>query len=402
MDHILNEFFVSPARIVNKDFRELHSLPVVRSDVTVEHLYRRDATRTVVNILSKGSVRIVCKIFKVDMARSLDTPPDLLEYEEHEIEMRYLVILSDMVRSGKFDACIMPLGYICVHSDALVESRLVATNQKDMFYSGKGNGNYAVILAEAADTSLSDVVRLRAVDGDEVLGELVIGFCFQICFMLACVHACYPSFRHNDAHTSNILVQVHDVNEMKNVAAQEGFKGDKLEVEYRFSEGRWRLDIEKHPYRCLLWDMAFASIQAKDTMKAGTPAVTPRKTGFGRSRRLEKTNTNQSLDMFKIIDTMRTLLEKKGARISRRGTDVMEELAPKKYSVTDVNLTTHEKDRRMHDLVIGGHQLPTPTQILNNSNVFDGLKYIGDGRKAFSLLIGNTVGTRTDINTNWV
>ena len=103
---IMNEFFFGPVEIVNQEFMQLSHLPVPKSDVVVSQMYKRDETFTIVNVLRKGGRRIVCKIFKVSESNRAVSSSSALVCEEHEIEIRYMVILSDLVSKGKMEGLV--------------------------------------------------------------------------------------------------------------------------------------------------------------------------------------------------------------------------------------------------------------------------------------------------------
>ena len=391
---IMNEFFFGPVEIVNQEFMQLSHLPVPKSDVVVSQMYKRDETFTIVNVLRKGGRWIVCKIFKVSESNRAVSSSSALVCEEHEIEIRYLVILSDLVSKGKMEGCVIPFGYICVPYENLIGSRLVKKHQREMILStnnrGKsGKGFYAVIFAEAADYSLTEVILKQLVPEAQVNDIFVRSICFQICFILSYIQLILPSFRHNDAHTSNILVQVFDPNIVKQKARSEGYSSETFEAEYRFVGRRWRLDLLEHPYRCMLWDMAFSSIQAKDMSACGIECVVPKKSMFGKRRHLDKTNLNQSADLYKIIDTLRKLLERRQIAVSEQVSDIIERLAPRRYSPLEENLSENEKDIRTMKLVHGDYLLMTPHQALVESDMFNNFEYMGGKSKPFYVVFGD-------------
>ena len=391
---ILNEFFFGPVDIVNQEYLQLSRLPVPKSDVVISQMYRREETFTIVNSLRKCDKRIICKICKVNGSNHTMASSHSLGCEEHEIEVRYMVLLSDLVNKGKMEGCVLPFGYICVPYEDLIESRLIKTHQREMILStnsrGKsGMGAYAIIFAEAADYSLSEVILKQLVPEGQVNDTFIRSICFQICFILSYIHLIFPSFRHNDAHTSNVLVQVHDPHIVKQKARAGGYSGDTFKAEYRIAGRRWRLDMFEHPYRCMLWDMAFSSIQAKDMNARGIECVIPKKSMFGKRRHLNKTNFNQSADLYKIIDTLRKLLDRRQIVMSEQVADILERLAPKKYSPLEDSISEKEKDQRTSNLVNGEYVLMTPSQALIDSDMFTNFEYVGGESSPFYVVSGD-------------
>ena len=199
----------------------------------------------------------------------------------------------------------------------------------------------------------------------------------MISLSLATLHSIFPTFRHNDLHASNVLVQCVDPVEIRRSLGTRLPATHPLLVEYELSGRRWQIDLERAPFRCLLWDFSFASIEERDGGRVGLDCVAPREVRFGSVVQLSKTAPNQYCDIFKICDTLRWVMtqgEGKGWQaLSGLSRQQIDSVAPMDLSYVGEEPSFDQKKQRqlrIHSEL----QHTSPTQVLLYDDMFADLR----------------------------
>jgi hypothetical protein len=370
--------FCQPLRYVkNSRCLMLKTLPIPRKNCVLSAVYSRESTRTYVNRLSSPdhSVPVIVKAFGI---RGSSGSPDCL-LSEHEVEVRHLLLMTALMRSGLTDASTIPLGLGITTREGLKNSGLLLSEQAEkMFPESTKTQNapmYAIILAEAADASLTDF--LWHGNNSSATAHLTDyrtrAALLMVSLALSTLHSIFPSFRHNDLHASNVLVQCVDPLLIRKTLGSHLPDNYPLLVEYDFAGRKWQVDIEKAPFRCLLWDFSFASIEERDGGRAGVDCVAPREARFGSLVQLSKTAPNQYCDMHKIFDTLRWVLTQGKGHGWKRLTDITQQqinaVAPLDLSYVG-NGPTDQQKRGRQIKVHNELQHTSPTQALIYDNLF--------------------------------
>jgi len=322
------------------------------------------------------------------LQRSLaEAPSEAHLLDEHEVEVRYLELLSHMMRGGLLDCVTMVLGFCLVTREELVGLGYVSGGETALFPEGKyGTGKYVVIFAESADCSLTALVHQKATAAAlplatsadvESLRYTVHAAVFQIMFAIATIHRVFPSFRHNDMHASNILIQYIDV---EAIAAHLKLLPDEpIVVEYAMDDLRWQVDLRRAPFRVLVWDLNYASINAADANMNGLTHVLPRCREYGALVPLSKVAPNQYCDIHKCLDTLTWVLslEKYGGALEKLFQQTKRLLAyvvPQGRSCRE-DLCKTKLDRKAKQQWVHSEPLHTnPTEILMEQNFFQDME----------------------------
>lgn len=362
--------------VENSRCLRIRSIPAVAEGTKVESVYSREGTATYVNLLRPKDPASPPVIVKIMFVNTPTGAGDCL-LSEHEVEVRMLLLLTALMRQGVTDAATIPLALGTLRRSQLLDSGLMVPGTK-LFAEPKEGDRYAVIFAEAAESSLTDVVWLacateerRRFHSDYIVRAALL----QCCLALASLHAIFPSFRHNDFHASNVLIQQIDPTKVRKAMGKRFPKGYPLLLEYEFCGRRWQIDLERAPFRCLLWDFSFASIQELDGKRAGLDCVTPREVRFGSVAMLSKSTPNQYCDLQKLVDTLRWVLEQgdgSGWReaLSAKTREQMDLIAPRETSYADKELADELKEKRQRK-VHSELQLTSPTRVLLIEGIFD-------------------------------
>ena len=370
--------FVEPFDYVkNSRCLRIKSIPKLSANTKVERVYSRAATATYVNLLRSPDPNCPSVIVKVMFTSAPTGSPDCL-LSEHEVEVRMLLLLTALMRNGVTDSATIPLALGILRREQLIESGLMEPGVH-LFpepADGKQGDRYAVIFAEAAEACLTDVVwrvcspsQRADFDSDYIVRATML----QCCLALASMHAMFPSFRHNDLHASNILVQHIDPQKIRAELGSSLPSHYPLMVEYEFCGRRWQIDVQRAPFRCLLWDFSFASIQERDGRQAGLDCVAPREYRFGGHTKLNKTTPNQYCDIQKLMDTLRWVLEQGDGwdcALSSKTRAQFDAIAPRSTSYASKELPPEEKGKRQR-VVHSELQLTSPTRVLLLDGVFD-------------------------------
>jgi hypothetical protein len=355
----------------------LNSLPRPRPGCRLEKVYSREATATYVNLIRPPFGDGMSVIVKIMYICTPTGAPDCL-LSEHEVEVRMLLLLTALMRRGITDAATIPLALGTLTKEELPECGFLVPGHPIFAEPRqKRTGKYAIIFAEAADGCLTDVLWKICSTPQESSDYCTRAALLQVTIALATLHSIFPSFRHNDLHASNVLVQHIDVERVRSSLQSKFAIPEKypLLVEYEFDGKRWQIDLSRAPIRCLLWDFSFASIEESDGQRAGLDCVTPREHRFGGGGAFSKTIPNQYCDVHKLFDTLRWVLQQGGGAawdhgLSSKTRAQIDQTSPPDLSFVDKSLSSQvkiERQRRVHSEL----QLTSPTRMLLIDGLFD-------------------------------
>ena len=287
--------------VTGSAFLELDiSPPWAPSVVNVEEIYHRKETHTsVFKIHFQGGHRLIFKLYRLPTG----TPTTQSQNNgslNHEIEVSYLKLFTELLVHGVCPNFTLPVGH-AIFADPVVKQLLPEHTWK--------KGNYMALLGECGDTTLNRLVRET-----QLSSYALVGILLQVILSLRVVHEILPSFRHNDLHLSNVLIQVLNAPELVNTLESED-----LCVKYQVNDEKFYIDIVDCPYRALVWDMYFGSISEEDAKKYQVPEVVPRKKQLFAVK--DKTDPNRCsqthyFDLHKLFDSLEFVLNKKTTKTS--------------------------------------------------------------------------------------
>jgi len=232
-----------------------------------EHICWFDHTQTSVQRLISGNDTVVMKVYRCR---------DDSEVPHHDIEVRMLSLLSRLVARDVSPHFVLPIGRLLVP----VRTANVLTGRV------LHDGQYSVLLSEHADTSLSALIQLR-----EITPFQLKCLIFQVIYTLAVIQRIMPSFRHNDLHASNVLVQRFDGQSIERAAPGAC-------TVYTFRNTKFYLPVKRCDMRALLWDFFYAACKDRSDL-----LPTRHADGMYSVR-------NCYYDMYKLLDSIHYLLPK--------------------------------------------------------------------------------------------
>lgn len=232
-----------------------------------EHICWFEHTQTSVQRLLSDKDTIVMKIYRVR---------DESEVPHHDIEVLMLSLFSRLVARDVSPHFVLPIG------------RLLTTVRTANMLTGRvlKDGAYSVILSEHADTSLSALIQQQAISPYQLKVML-----FQVIYTLAIIQNMMPTFRHNDLHASNVLVQNFKAEQILSL------RPDACVV-YEFKGTKFYVPVSKCGMRSLLWDFFYASSQDR---KGLLPT---------RHQGTNYSSQNRYYDMHKLVDSIHYLMPK--------------------------------------------------------------------------------------------
>lgn len=238
-------------------------------------LYYREATHTwVYRIANKKQQNITCvlKIYYLKKQRNIHTKNPVNGFM-HEIEIRYLKLFKRMALRHIFPHTVFPIGHT------------ILSHHKIAPIIGNRNipsGNYMVLLSECADASLYQEIHNGVFDDDTYNLKIII---FQVLYTLHAIQSVLPSFRHNDLHVSNVLIQKFQCHHEPNVMYVDQYDIGEFTAYVDLRGGR----------RALLWDMYYSSVCKSEGIE---DYITPQEW-------IPKQHCcNQYVDIHKFFDTM--------------------------------------------------------------------------------------------------
>uniref|UniRef100_A0A6C0BNJ7 Protein kinase domain-containing protein n=1 Tax=viral metagenome TaxID=1070528 RepID=A0A6C0BNJ7_9ZZZZ len=251
-------------------------------------LYTNKNTKTWVYSLENGA--LVAKVYRVSQG------------ERHNVEIRYLRVFAEFVQRGISPHFTLPLGRALIDAPA-VES---LTGEKKLPES-----KYQLLLAEAADCSLWDLGQ------KELTSYTWKVLLFQVFFTLKLLAENFPSFRHNDLHIGNVLIQkIYPLPYC---------------TRYIVDGVSFYHDLSFCPYRILLWDMFFSSINPEDAPHFRALATPARQ-------------VNPYYDVHKLVDSIDYLIHKTGTKNDEL-TEFLRFTLPEEYKCRSRNLSREETQR---------------------------------------------------------
>jgi hypothetical protein len=383
--------------------------------VLPELIYHREATRSYVSRLGD---HLVCKVFAIDHRY----PGGSSLLEPFEVEARYLKIFSVLLAHGIIDSSALLLGTCVMTRQEVEKSGYLPEEMKmfDMKIKRKGQTAaersrasmthpelYAIIFAEAGDTSVSSYMANLCHQPQYSCSQLTYGIralLLQIIFTLASIHRVFPSYKHLDLHASNWLVQKIDAPALRK-QLKLGTETPMV-VEYAFGSRRWQLSLDRAPFRVLLWDMNFSSINPEDVEPYGIDLVTARVRDYNRVVPLPRSETNQYVDVAKTVDTMRWVLEQ-GKNHTMKDLPLemqqfFERVIPRDLSLSNVKPDDKDSKReRLEHVHHPGIDVLTPQKLLEDP-IFSCLRVPerGERPRAVYRLKGHSL--LTPVNTSKV
>jgi hypothetical protein len=303
-----------------EDFLEIQEDLVFNKGCKTSLRYFREATRTcIVDVMfPRGSV--IMKVFQLSNsdlatrreAQGLRLRTTEFKCEEHkrlascDVEIKYLALFARLTETHVTPHMTIPICRSIVQYPE-VERLLNGLGSKLLKgMKGASASRYMIMFAEKANYgSITDLVRkefpkMRRRQLNYVLTCMI----FQVVYTLACIHIRLPSFKHNDLHASNVLVGEINVKEV--TAASPGTHY----VRYTDEHGdHFCVDVSACPYRAMLWDMFYGSVNVADARRWGIGAMAPSKTRLGRNgSKRSRVVANQYYDLHKFLDSVEFLL----------------------------------------------------------------------------------------------
>ena len=326
---------------------EFKITPRFHHAVKLEEVYRRDETNTIIYQLTLPSTKLVMKVYKIQ--------PNQLRMKNdasnHQIEVRYLKLFTDMVQHLVCPHFTLPIGHVILNEQEM----------QQLFDTNMEKGSYMVLLGEWADSTFNRVLR------EGISGEAIRGIIFQSVLTLHILHDIFPSFRHNDLHLSNILVQQIDVSQLSGVQLLN--PKNTLCVKYTVNNKKYYINLENCPYRVLIWDMFYSSIDDADAMRLSLSLVVPgKKKLFATADKCDnRVSTNQYFDLHKFFDSLHYVIgldKKRAASREMKELGVLIDLVvPDHLKCMSRGLTHKDKT----DMRIWEAQHITPWEVLQHS-----------------------------------
>jgi len=310
-----------------------------RPNIILERLYYQPKTHTFVHQAKDPASghRIVFKTYPIKTA-ALKVANAV---GQHDVEIRYLRLLAFFLLANCTPHVTLPIGRTFLSKEDV--SHLLSIHEDIP------DGMYHVILSEHVTTSLTPIVQALSPYALKVL-------IFQTVFTLATIQKTIPSFRHNDLHLSNVLVQ-----QMDKKGLSQKFPKRNVCTRYKFLNTVFYHDLGRCSKRALLWDFYFSTIDARDAAILGLEQVV--------NNRFVKTSMaskNQYYDLHKFFDSLEYAL---GDSIRPDVRVLVDFVVPSKYKCMSKQITPSAKK----DLALSDVRLMTAAELLQNA-YFDELK----------------------------
>jgi len=312
--------FTQLKMVHNSPLLEFTIEPRFADNVQLEEIYRREETHTLVyKVTLSDEISVVMKLYRIPTSQT-DKTDNTETVSNYEIEVRYLKIFTDMVQQLVCPHFTLPIGH-CTLDEKQLQSLL--DHNVDI-----KEGTYMLLLSECADSTFNRLLRQETLDDYAISGIL-----FQTVLSLYIIHDVFPSFRHNDLHLSNVLIQLLDGEALKREV-----KADGVFVKYVVHGKKYYINLGKCPQRVLLWDMYYSSINAADAKRYQLARVVPQKkqlflTG---DKTATRSCTNQYFDLHKLFDSLEFVL-------SQRSKEYREKLNPQLLSLIQKVVPPHLK-----------------------------------------------------------
>ena len=321
---------------------EFRGSPRPSTALVTKRIYARHSTQTYVMKLQlkdqeRAAPSVVLKVYRIEEEEE-EKEKDHPGLARHEVEIRYLRLLADLVIFHKCPHITLPIGRSVVDAET---ARKLLGGPSITIKPGK----YHVILSESADQSLTDLITSKNKHKRLTFYQLQV-ILFQIIYTLATIQRRFPSFRHNDLHLSNVLVQNLDTGTLTRAVNHYCMYYHQKEEGGKEKTTKFYHDLVRCPFRILLWDMYFSSI-------ADLQELTPL-----HSRR--SSVPNKYYDLHKLFDSLEYVLG--GSPIDERLRELLDDVVPPAYKCMPKNLTREQKKKlQLHTV----HHV-TPEELLHH------------------------------------
>lgn len=330
------------------DFLDLSSFQL-QKHVKLEQIYFRQKTRTIVfNLNFANNQQIILKIFYLQEPYE-DAPGPTLQ--SCDVEVAYLHLLSRLVNSHVTPHICLPMGRSILTDNALrafMEKKVTRSVLNQL--AGNRSDRYMALFAERANhATLTDLVRKDMKNMKPArLHYVLVSVIYQVVYTLAVIHLRFPSFKHNDLHTSNVLMSHVKIDKIQQVSPS-----DQHFVCYTEESGKNAfIDLTVCPYRSMIWDTYFASIDRADAERWKLGTVCPKRTRLGgQSSTTARIVPNQYTDIHKLLDTLEYLLKTTSLwnMLQPNLKKFFNEVVPHAYKCASAQKSIAERDKlKMH------------------------------------------------------
>jgi hypothetical protein len=346
--------FASVQPTLQTDCLDIDASFQLQPTVKITQMYFRAKTRTVVFNVSCGSHELVMKILflqEQSQASNINLPRiDTQTLSSHDVEVKYLHLFSRLVLNHVTPHFVIPI-YRSITTFEHIKSLLRTTNStaKDIQLLSNGekkNDLYMVFFAEKANHgTLTAFVRgdLKTMRNLR-LNYVLVAIIYQVVYTLACIHIRLPSFKHNDLHTSNILLSRIDTSKIK-----QAFPSQQHYVCYVDETGNNAyIDINTCPYRTLLWDFFFSNVSNDDAKRWALGPMQPGRTTLGGSSAKDaRVTPNQYSDLYKMFDTLEFVLRTADVwnKLEPGVTQFFDDVVPPAYKCAGLERTDDYRDK---------------------------------------------------------
>jgi hypothetical protein len=297
--------------VPNSVLCELKIDPEFDPSVNIQSIYVRKDTQTIVyKIFTQTGQVFILKLYKIRQKQ----PPRLQNtVPNHVVEIRYLKLFADLVKKNVTPHFTLPIGHTILKPQDV--SRLFPELKAK-------TGKYMTILGECGDSTFNKLIWSPLITEYQISAII-----FQIIYTLEVVHQRFPSFRHNDLHMSNVLIQNLAVAKLKNYFPE----NTGIFIKYHINGKKFYINADQCPYRALIWDMYYSSINKQDADRYKLQQIVPFKTQLSTlkySKKPTRSCINQYYDIHKFFDSLEYVLNKAKVKISSSLKTLIDEVVP--------------------------------------------------------------------------
>ena len=334
------------------------------SNVRMSQMYFRAKTRTVVldvHVSDESAPKVILKVLWLPEP---STVPNGFA-PSCDVEVKYLSLLSRLLNRHVTPHLTLPVAR-CMMRYAQVKRLLRRScSIKTILQMAPGHGEdrYMAFFAERANhETLTNLIRKDMLTmRPSQLHYVLVCVIYQVVFTLAAVHIRLPSFKHNDLHTSNVLIHLLDLPRMR-----EDSSSSTHFVRYTEESGRDAfIDLSACPYRVMLWDFYFASINEADARRWGLGDTCPARKRLGASRcTTSRVCVNQYTDLHKMLDTLEYVLRtaKLWQKLYPHMRQFFDDVVPTKYKCASIQRPASGREK----LDLHSVQHSTPRDLLSH------------------------------------
>ncbi len=385
----------------HQDFLDVDHDFELQPSVVVKQLYFREKTRTMVLSVDCAKRQMIIKIFFLlepgKMSQQDNGAPEIHaektkdkkgkserdnlsgQLASFDVEIKYLHIFSRLVSLHVTPHLALPVCRSIVPAH-VVRKILPLTTEKDTAKKMLGKNPtdlFMVFFAEKANhgtfTSLvkDDFPKMRRPHVNYILVALI----YQIIYTLACIHIRLPSFKHNDLHTSNVLLSKIDPQKIQQV-----YPSEQYYVRYKdeFNQECF-IDTLVCPYRTMLWDLYFASVDSSDAKRWNLGKMSPIRTTVGPLHLKDsRVIANQYTDLHKFFDTLEYVLRSSGQwkKLEACIVNFFDDVVPSAYKCMAIENPKRREKLKLHEV----HHT-SPRDLLQHP-IFNCLRIPIDGQTA--------------------